>query len=186
MDNNNNNVTLTHCPYYDDSTKAFLSVFAFWVDGVTKMTLSIMGVIGNIISVYILARPNMRNSFNMLLISLAFIDTTYLINDGFLESIRKRFDVSEALDDFHTRLFPHFLYPLKHIALTASIFMTVAIAFERFIAVHYPINFNLVSLPPKKVLCNGKGKKLDEVMKVTSAIRESSAALVTNVMLVPM
>ncbi len=34
------------------------------------------------------------------------------------------------------------LYP--QIAITASIFMTVAIALERFIAVHYPLNYSQV------------------------------------------
>ena len=39
-------------------------------------------------------------------------------------------------------LIPQFLYPLNGIALTGSIFLTVAIAFERYVAVHNPINYN--------------------------------------------
>ena len=37
------------------------------------------------------------------------------------------------------------VYPLRHIMLTASIYMTVSIAFERYRAVHYPLDYNLVS-----------------------------------------
>ncbi len=44
--------------------------------------------------------------------------------------------------DLHIVLFPYILYPFTQIAFTASIFMTVAIALERFIAVHYPINYS--------------------------------------------
>lgn len=42
----------------------------------------------------------------------------------------------------HIILFPYLLYPFTQIAITGSIFMTVAIALERFIAVHYPINYS--------------------------------------------
>ncbi len=37
------------------------------------------------------------------------------------------------------RLFPYLLYPFQFISMSASIFMTVGIALERYIAVHYPI-----------------------------------------------
>lgn len=39
-------------------------------------------------------------------------------------------------------MFPYGQYPLQGIALTGSIFMTVAISFERYVAVHNPINYN--------------------------------------------
>ncbi len=42
----------------------------------------------------------------------------------------------------HIILFPYLLYPFNQIAITASIFLTVAIALERFIAVHYPLNYS--------------------------------------------
>merc|ERR1712223_2291972 len=44
--------------------------------------------------------------------------------------------------ELHVLMFPHFLYPLLQIAVTASIYMTVAIATERYIAVHYPIDYS--------------------------------------------
>ena len=44
-------------------------------------------------------------------------------------------------------LFPHLLYPGQMIVMTASVFMTVAIAMERYVAVHYPLDYNFVSTP---------------------------------------
>ena len=44
--------------------------------------------------------------------------------------------------DLHLILFPYFLFPFLSIAMTASVFMTVGIALERYIAVHYPINYS--------------------------------------------
>ena len=37
------------------------------------------------------------------------------------------------------------LYPGHMIAMTGSVFMTVAIAMERYVAVHYPLDYNQVS-----------------------------------------
>ena len=37
-------------------------------------------------------------------------------------------------------------YPLRHMSQTASVFMTVAITFERYCAVHYPINYREVKI----------------------------------------
>ena len=45
----------------------------------------------------------------------------------------------------HLLLFPYFLYPGQTIMMTASIFMTVAIAMERYVAVHYPLDYNQVT-----------------------------------------
>lgn len=80
----------------------------------------------------------MRNAFNLLLVTMACFDSTYLFG-SILESFRKQFDLASRL---HIILFPYLLYPFNQIAITASIFMTVAIALERFIAVHYPLNYN--------------------------------------------
>ena len=44
--------------------------------------------------------------------------------------------------EVHLLLFPYFLFPFLSIAMTASVFMTVGIALERYIAVHYPINYS--------------------------------------------
>jgi hypothetical protein len=43
-------------------------------------------------------------------------------------------------------LFPYFLYPGQTIMMTASIFMTVGIAMERYVAVHYPLDYNQVTV----------------------------------------
>ena len=56
-----------------------------------------------------------------------------------LESFRKEF---KLVTDVHIILFPYLLWPFTQIVFTCSIFMTVAIAVERFIAVHYPINYS--------------------------------------------
>lgn len=128
------------CPKFEPSDDHFIKQWAFWTDGVTKTIVAILGIIGNVVAIRVLLRVSMRNSFNLLLVTLALIDSTYLVG-AILESLRKRFQLES---DLQLVMFPYFLYPLNSIALTASIFMTVAIALERYIAVHYPLDYNMV------------------------------------------
>jgi hypothetical protein len=83
----------------------------------------------------------MRNSFNLLLIALSCFDSCYLFG-SILESMRKSFQLDSNL---HRLLFPYLLYPGQMIVMSGSVFMTVAIAMERYVAVHYPLDYNQVS-----------------------------------------
>lgn len=131
-------VNSAHCPVYDAASDHFVETAAFWVDGVVKTIVCMVGIVANVLASLILTRAPMRNSFNLLLVTLAIIDTTYLLG-AILESFRKRFGLST---DLHVLLFPYVLYPLNKITFTASIFMTVAITLERYVAVHYPLDYN--------------------------------------------
>ena len=91
-------------------------------------------------SALFLFREDMRNSFNFLLIALICMDSCYLCG-AILEAFRKSFDLATYL---HIQLFPYFLYPGLSIAMTGSVFMTVAIALERYMAVHCPIDYSQV------------------------------------------
>lgn len=58
---------------------------------------------------------------------LALFDGCYLLF-SLLESVRKSF---RAASQVQLLLYPHLLYPGVMIAMTGSVFMIVAIAFER-------------------------------------------------------
>ena len=82
------------------------------------------------------------HSFNILIVILAAYDTWYIFG-AVLETIRKFF--VDFRSDVHLILFPHFLYPLHQTSITGSIFMTITLAFERYNALNYPIEYNRVS-----------------------------------------
>ena len=54
------------------------------------------------------------------------------------KSFRLKFYQTSSLQ---VLLNPQFLYPMLNIAMTASVFLTVAIVLERFVAVHFPIKY---------------------------------------------
>ena len=129
------------CPQYNECCDYLLHQLGFWLEGVIQTTFAVIGILVNLISSLILASKEMRNAFNLLLIALAFFDSCYLFG-SILESFRKSFNLVTRV---HTFLFPYLLFPGQMIVMTASVFMTVAIAMERYVAVHYPLDYNFVS-----------------------------------------
>jgi len=154
------------CPIISSGTERFLAQFAFWTEGALGVAVATAGVTSNSLFSYLLMRRELRNSFNCLLIVLAAFDSVYLFM-ATLESLRKvssktmsvfkRFS-SQFFGVYATlqiKLFPHLLYPLQAIALTGSIFMTVAIAFERY-ALHNTREIKIVMQMDERVVYSGK------------------------------
>ncbi len=130
------------CPTLADHEVDIIHNVSYYLEGIFQTGVASVGILANVISSVILTRREMRNSFNLLLVTLAAYDTWYLFG-AILESCRKFFPSLKT--DIHILLFPHFLYPLHQTSITGSIFMTVAIAFERYTAVHFPLDYNQVS-----------------------------------------
>jgi len=99
------------CPYYSLADIDLLDRVSFWIEGVLLVAVACFGVVGNAVASVIVSRREMRNSFNLLLVSMAVFDSTYLAG-SVLESVRKTFD---AASDAHVALFPHVLYPLNQV-----------------------------------------------------------------------
>ncbi len=150
---------LSHCPLFDDWTTSAVETFALWTDGAMKTVLASLGLLGNAAAAAVLMRPRMRtHCFNRLLLALSAFDSLYLLL-SLIDAVRTRYVDASANEDMtdcsldrflpsHNVLnmaVPSFIYPVNHIALTASVYMTVAIAFERYVAVHFPLDYNVVS-----------------------------------------
>ena len=60
--------------------KTLMSV-AYWCGGVNRIAIAVLGIIGNVISVYVLSRKKMRNNFKGLLalVDLALFDMAFIV-----------------------------------------------------------------------------------------------------------
>ena len=106
-----------------------------WAEGVASTVVAIFGFMGNVISIWVLSDDELRSSaFNRLLLALAIIDCMFIM-PGTIIYTAKAFSW-EA--DWYNRSFPVFLYPFTEIALCSSIYMTLAIAVERYIGLCRP------------------------------------------------
>ena len=127
------------CPQASRSGLFFLNLSSFILEGIVQMVICLLGIIGNIVSIFLLSRPELRSFFNQLLGILASFDLVYLITI-FIESIR----MLGYQTNVHVLLFPYFLYPVSFIAMSCSTFSTISVALERYIAVYYPLHYNRI------------------------------------------
>ena len=115
----------------------------WWLEGCIQIFINLFGLIGNIVSIPVLLSKEQKGVFYMTLTILTFFDSIFNVTD-ILESIRKiHYDRSSCAEmsftqGLHLLLWPQFLYPLRPIAMICSIYMTIVLAIERYIAVSRP------------------------------------------------
>ena len=125
------------CPMTNLEDLSNLSLLSFMLEGVLQFTICCLGILGNILSIYILTRKELHSFFNQLLTGLVVFDLVYLFT-MMLEALRKigvHFDIQVIL-------FPHILYPMNAISMMCSIYMTMAIGMERYLAVYRPMEYS--------------------------------------------
>ena len=110
----------------DDSDEEELATL--WIS-ITKGFFAALGIFGNILVLRILLQRHMLNTFNKLRCALAVFDTLLLTN-AHLESILRY--------SRNVYVIPNFFWPMANLTHTASTFMTMVIAVERFVVVSDP------------------------------------------------
>ena len=96
-------------------------------ENVLQTIIGIAGLLANTSAIPILCSKEMSSIFNRLLVLLAVYDNFYIIC-SLLEAMRKRNSHSEI----HEHAFAYGLYQLHNFVLCGSIFLTVALALERY------------------------------------------------------
>ena len=115
----------------------------FLVNGVCSCVVVIAGVILNSVSIYIIWKRYGRiNIFPEMLICLLFFDICVVVTWMNL-SLYIGFNLR---NNVIVHMVPYFSIPSTHIAITASTFMTVAIAHERYLAVQHPWKYGHVEI----------------------------------------
>ena len=129
-------VLVLECPNITSEEWDTLASAKYWVGGVSVCVVSFIGIVLNLTAVCVLLSTlSNRNNFNQLTALLFLIDSVYLVL-SVLTTLQIRLNlVSYTL----ITTFPKFTYPVWSISLTMSIFLTVGITHERYIAIKYPI-----------------------------------------------
>lgn len=114
----------------------------FWVCGVLLNIVGVLGILGNVISMIILSRPQMRSSINYLLTGLARCDTMLIITSMLLFGIPSIYPYTGHFFGYYNYVYPFIspaVFPIGMIAQTASIYMTFTVTLERYVAVCHPL-----------------------------------------------
>ena len=118
----------------EDQVELYDSI-AWALEGLVLIIIGAIGILANCAAVPILLSRRLANVFNRTLAILAIWDTLYIVLDV-LESIRQYYEDGY----WHNHLFPYVLYPCQNIAMVTSIYLTVIIALERYLAVSQPVS----------------------------------------------
>lgn len=120
----------------------WMEFYRFIVNGVLLNLIGILGILGNVISMIILSRPQMRSSINCLLIGLARIDTVLIITSILLFGLPGIYPYTGLMFTYYYKVLPHIVpvvYPLAMMVQTASAYLTLTVSLERFVAVCHPL-----------------------------------------------
>ena len=137
LSSTSDDVSSLKCPHLTNEDKQLYNSFSYWVGGVGISCVAIPGLCLNLIAICVLIKSasQTKNTFNPLIASLCGFDSVFLLLD-LIDAFRKYFNFENSILII---LFPHVIYPIRNMAFTASIFMTMAIAYERYSAIKYPI-----------------------------------------------
>ncbi|KAJ8978114.1 hypothetical protein NQ317_015924 [Molorchus minor] len=117
-------------------------LFRFVANGLLITIIGVLGLLGNIISMIILSRPQMRSSINYLLIGLARIDTVLIITSILLFGLPGIYPYSGCMFTYYYVVYPYIapcVFPVGMVAQTASVYVTLTVSLERFVAVCHPL-----------------------------------------------
>ena len=135
-----------HTEMSPDHIQALLNVYLLF-EGVLQFTVGIIGIISNMLAIPILCGRSMKSMFNKLLICLLTLHTIYILSSLFTVVIWPPWKTNE--DDkvqsssslWFIILFRFALHPLNQFVLFSSIFITVLMARQRYLAIRHPIEY---------------------------------------------
>lgn len=116
-------------------------LFRFVVHGVLLNGIGAAGLLGNALAVLVLSRPQMRSSINCLLVGLAACDTVLILTSVLLFGLTAVFPYTGRLRYYYYHVCPHltpYAYPIANAAQTMSVYLTLIVTIERWVAVCHP------------------------------------------------
>ena len=128
--------TSLECPDWNDEDYETFEQFHFWICCVGTLSVSVIGILLNVIGIFLLSRRLSSHSiFNELIIMLLSVDSLYL----FSQFVIKLMDVNPFNEFLSDIIVPVFVRPMSYLILTLSIFMILGVAHERSVAIRTPI-----------------------------------------------
>ncbi|XP_052768148.1 FMRFamide receptor-like [Mya arenaria] len=133
----------------DDDAKTARLMFIFW--GVIVPIIGVIGFIGNILTIVVLFRREMKSTTVYFLRTLVVTDTGIIVGCILGLSIISITQLNPDMWRFTDVVYPHIYTPINYIVMTLqfiNVWVTVAVSVERYIAICHP--FRAVKFCNKK------------------------------------
>jgi len=114
----------------------WIPYFEFFVEGILLVIVASFGIVGSVCSFVVFSTQAVHKTFHNLLLLLSVFDMVYLLTAVPLFSVPQLFS-SPAINHLVVLSLPHLL-PVAHIGMVGSIFSTLALSVERYLAVVHP------------------------------------------------
>ena len=116
----------------DDSTTFLVHRMASVSDGVVLPIICTFGIVGILLTLVVLSRKSMRTSTNCYLMALSVADLMFLV---LLASL---FVYNQAYQSITFPIYATYAGIMASVALMASVWLTVVLAVERYVAICHP------------------------------------------------
>ena len=131
----------TMSPVADTDPPLNVATFRYVTDGILTNALVVGGLLANALTLAVLSRPSMHSSTNSYLSALAVCDSVVLACSALLIGVP---GLPIHLVHHYVYGGPYayvlaYVYPLALVAQTATVWLTVSFAVERYIGVQYPL-----------------------------------------------
>lgn len=115
--------------------------------------VTIVGFIGNILSIVLIGRDGVRKSSNILLIALAISDTMFLVGNSYMLVYHRYLSATLTYGALVNNVI-YYSFLIFYIVMTSWAFFTscsipVLITLERLCAIFFPLNFHLMITPSR-------------------------------------
>ena len=105
------------------------------MNGIISACLEVFGLVGNLIAIWILRRPKMQTAFNQLLICTSVLDMVFLLSNAP--------NTIHALGSEVFKPVSKIAEMISRLSLSASVFMVIALSYERQFAICYPHSYRI-------------------------------------------
>ena len=125
------------CPIWTEEDVIIADNLTFYFDGILVCLVAFIGLIINSTALFIIHRKAHGQHIFNLLFGCLFGINTFILGSAILTRLFVVFKI-EAFGI----LFPCVSHPFYHIAMTASIYMTIALTIERHVSIKSPVYYN--------------------------------------------
>lgn len=118
--------------------KVFFENYDWWMETISHLVLGVFGIVINSVTIFVLTKKNTwKIFFNRLLVSLAIVDSLYLLCE-LSEAFRHKYNTM-----VQQHIFVNFVYPIRNMLMCGSIYITIVLASERYEALKNPAVYRI-------------------------------------------